>query len=613
MNKNNYLQEGYRQLFDVNYYQRLAAPIFRENALKINAILADMHNANYITDKQLVYLSSKDDARVRKFYLLPKIHKDKAKWPQPGKMPDGRPIVSDTGSESYAVSQYIDYYLKPISKLHPSYLRDTYDFVSKVRGRTLPKQAFLVTGDVTSLYTNMNIDRILETVRRAFIKHPQPGRPDAHILQLLEITLRGNDFEFNEEHFLQICGTAMGKTYAPSLADIYLEEFDEKAQTGFPVQPLFFFRFIDDVFFVWCGTEEELIAYNAYLNNLIPGIKITLSWSRTEVNFLDTVLYRLGTDSGDVIGTKTYFKVTDTHQLLHPTSFHPRHTCRGVLKSQFIRFRRISTTRADYDEASRILMQALALRSYNKRLMRRLKLEVWNNYSSDTLVRTRNCEPILPIVVPYNQVGTQLARKWRARIAGSALFDRYKLITAYTVGKNLQSLLVRASLPTLGGTRPVQRTANLDKSRCSQCSNTRCKACNYINPSSSFTSSYNGKSYKVRGDITCKSCNLIYLITCRHCSLQYVGETSRTLGERITDHTSAIRLKKPTPVGLHFNSPSHTLQHLSVMGIELFPVNTTAQQRRVKESVWQTLLQTSFPLGFNNLRPERQTQRRTSV
>lgn len=606
MNKTNYIQEAYRQLYNVNYYQRLAAPIFPDNSRRINAILAEMHNLNFITDKQLVYLSSHDDARVRKFYLLPKIHKEKEKWPQPGKMPEGRPIVSDTGSESYAVSQYIDYFLKPISKLHPSYLRDTYDFIAKVRGRSLPKEAYLVTGDVTSLYTNMNLDRILETVKQAFIKHPQQDRPDSHILQLLEITLRGNDFEFNEEYFLQICGTAMGKTYAPSLADIYLEEFDDRATRGYPIKPLLFFRFIDDVFFIWCGTEEELVLYNAFLNNLIPGIKITLSWSKTEVNFLDTVLYRLQGDLIDSIGTKTYFKATDTHQLLHPKSYHPRHTCRGVLKSQFIRFRRISTTRADYDEASKILIQALSLRSYSKRLMRRLKLEIWNNYSSDITIRTRNSDPILPIVVPYNQIGTQLAHKWRSHIAVSTVFAGYKLITAYTVGKNLHRHLVRASLPSPERDTRVQQTAVSGRNRCSQCTSTRCKACNYINASDTFNSSHNGKTFKVRGDITCKSNNLIYLITCRSCGLQYVGESSRTLGERITDHLSAIRLKKPTPVGLHFNGPSHSLQHFSATGIEVFSAKIGAQQRKTKESVWQTLLQTAFPLGFNNLRPKHQ-------
>lgn len=67
----------------------------------------------------------------------------------------------------------------------------------------------------------MRIDRIFETTRLAFRRHPANDRPDAQILALLDITLRNNDFIFNKEIYLQICGTAMGKTYAPGLADIY--------------------------------------------------------------------------------------------------------------------------------------------------------------------------------------------------------------------------------------------------------------------------------------------------------------------------------------------------------------------------------------------------------
>ena len=81
----------------------------------------------------------------------------------------------------------------------------------------------------------MHIDRTLQVTKSALAKYPDPQRPDKYILRLLEITLRNNDFTFNGEYFLQICGTAMGKSYAPGLADLYLEEFDEKATNGYKI------------------------------------------------------------------------------------------------------------------------------------------------------------------------------------------------------------------------------------------------------------------------------------------------------------------------------------------------------------------------------------------
>ena len=207
-------------------------------------------------------------------------------------MPEGRPIVSDCGSESYRVSDYINYFLRPISTRHRSYTKDTYDFVSKVRHKNIPKGAFLVTGDVTALYTNMDIERTLAVTRRALISHPQPDRPDEHILTLLELTLRNNDFTFNGQFYLQICGTAMGmgKTYAAALADLYMEEFDDRAMDEYDIKPLLYSRFLDDIFFVWTGTLQQLLDYEKYLNSLIPDIKVTLNYSQETVNFLDTTI-----------------------------------------------------------------------------------------------------------------------------------------------------------------------------------------------------------------------------------------------------------------------------------------------------------------------------------
>ena len=195
----------------------------------------------------------------------------------------------------------------------------------------------------------MKLDRVMTTTREALRKHPKPDRPDAHLLRLLELTLKNNDCEFNGQFYLQICGTAMGKTYVPGLADIYLEQFDEQARTGYRMKPLLFYRFLDDIFFVWTGSMEDLKEYEHYLNSLINGIKITLCSSDISVDFLDNTVYKQEENARTtVLHTKVFLKPTDTHQLLKKSSFHPRHVAKGVLKSQVLRFKRISTSYDDY-------------------------------------------------------------------------------------------------------------------------------------------------------------------------------------------------------------------------------------------------------------------------
>ena len=600
MNKSSYLAEAYRQLNNTQYYRKLPGPIYTQNITAINGILEKMTRDGYITSKQQQYLQANESNRHRIFYLLPKIHKPQDKWPQPHSMPEGRPIVSDTGSESYNISAYIDHIIRPISVQHDTFIKDTYHFVSKIRGHKIPAGAFLVTGDITSLYTNMNINRILDTTKQALLRHPDTKRPDKYILQLLELTLRNNDFTFNNEHFLQICGTAMGKCYAPALADIYLYDFDHIAQNGFQIIPQLFSRFLDDIFFIWTGTEIQLKHYESFLNSIIPGIHVKLTWSQSSVDFLDTTVYKKQHPDTleEILHTRVYFKPTDTHQLLHRLSFHPKHTTRGVLKSQLIRFKRISSSHTDYSIACSTLFKSLYKRNYSKSLLRKTKRETWLNNIDQ---KTPEIQHLLPIVVPFNTVGTKLSHIWKNTISQNNTFNRFRLITSYSKGKNLQNYLVHSSLIT---SRPIHRKENSTNKQNgnTRCPNPKCKACNFIIENRVITSSTNNKKFQVIGNITCKSNNLVYLVTCNRCQKQYVGETSRTLAERINQHLSSIRLRKLTPIALHFNSQGHKLNDFRIIGIEIIQDNSQSQRiRRMKEITWQNLLQTTFPHGINNL------------
>lgn len=602
MDRDAYLAEGYRQLNNSRYYRKLSEPLLTANVARINDILLSMRNDGSITTAQWSYLRASESDRHRRFYMLPKIHKPPEKWPQPGTMPEGRPIVSDSASESVRVAEFIDSYLRPISTVHAAYLKDTYDFVGRIRGKAVPSNAFLVTGDVTSLYTNMTHDRIMTVTKEALRRRPRMGRPDQHLLDLLDFTLRSNDFEFNGQTYLQICGTAMGKSYAPSLADLYLEEFDSRAHQYHTV-PVLYLRFLDDVFFIWTGSEEQLVQFGVYLNGLIDGITVTLSWSQHSVDFLDTTVYKhpLPGEANTVeLRTRVFFKPTDTHQLLHKRSFHPRHTCLGVLKSQMLRFKRIASSRDDYDLACRTLSRALTSRGYSQRLMRKVKAEVWR---LSTAPKAASVNRVLPVIVPYNDLGCNMARSWRDIIARNHVFDSLRPITAYTIGPNLGKLLVHSLVDPATSDRKTKQTQTFQPSGCYHCTSLKCKVCFHLVEGTHFASRANGKRFPVRGKISCKTANLVYLITCRKCSLQYVGETARPLADRTNDHKSAIRLRKNTPIGLHFGLPGHRMTDFMIMGIESFSPASTADQRKTKEIAWQNLLQTSYPGGLNNLRP----------
>jgi len=375
LDKEVYIEEAYRQLSNPKHYRRLEEPIFPETADKINEILSKLEADKRITQDAYEYLAASKTARPRQFYLLPKVHKEPGKWTVPGKMPPGRPIVSDCSSESYGVAEYIDDYLAPLAKTHPSFLKDTQHFLDLLgEVQDIPEDALLVTIDVDSLYTNIDNTDGINAVRRAFLNHPDPFRPDKEVLQLLQLSLENNDFTFNDEWFLQVWGTAMGKKFAPNYANLFMAQWEREALAKTPNLPLLYKRFLDDIFMIWTHGRKAFEEFFQILNTHHPSITLKYEIHDKQIDFLDTTAFK-GPRFAErgILDTKVYFKPTDSRKLLDKSSFHPRHTFRGLIKSQILRYSRICNNKDDLERACTGLFKALKSRNYTSRFLREIK------------------------------------------------------------------------------------------------------------------------------------------------------------------------------------------------------------------------------------------------
>lgn len=75
--------------------------------------------------------------------------------------------------------------------------------------------------------------------------------------QVLDFCMSHNYFWCDGHFYSQQVGVAMGAKYAPSLANLFMAEWeDRKVFSQKRPQLLFYRRFIDDLLFIWEGTEE---------------------------------------------------------------------------------------------------------------------------------------------------------------------------------------------------------------------------------------------------------------------------------------------------------------------------------------------------------------------
>ena len=400
MDTTHYITEVNRQLQDDKFYREIDSPVYPTVTQKYNEILFSIRNTGLITYKQFNYLKVPAEPKSRKFYLLPKIHKNKDCWSLDGLIPPGRPIVADCDSDSYRIAEYIDYFLGPIATKHPSYIKDTTHFIETISNYKPEPHHLLITLDVDSLYTNIHNPDGIKAVQTAFIAHPQPNRPDKQLLLLLDLSLKNNDFIFRNQWYLQISGTAMGKKFAPNYANIFLAHWETTALAKCPLLPTCFLRYLDDIFIIWPHSRSDFTHFFHVLNTHHPSIKLKSTIDQQSTNFLDVTIFKgPNYENNHQLDTKVYFKPTDTHRLLHAASYHPKHVFSGIIKSQILRYHRICNNPLSFQNAVSTLFKSLSSLGYSRRFLRYMKNKT-----------IREIPPHIPVVLPPLQPETSSGR-----------------------------------------------------------------------------------------------------------------------------------------------------------------------------------------------------------
>ena len=96
------------------------------------------------------------------------------------------------------------------------------------------------------------------------------------------------------------------------------------------IKPWLWKRFIDDIFFIWTDTEENLDKFLEDLNKFRPDLRFIYEKSRDNIDFLDVVIKI----KEGKITTNLFCKPTDGHQYLHYDSCHAEHIKRSIVFSQ---------------------------------------------------------------------------------------------------------------------------------------------------------------------------------------------------------------------------------------------------------------------------------------
>ena len=99
-----------------------------------------------------------------------------------------------------------------------------------------------------------------------------------------------------------------------------------------------FLRYIDDLFMIWTGSEQELLDLMSDLNKEHPSIKLQFKYSPTKIGFLDVLVYKY---HNNILQATIYRKQTDRQNYLDDRSEHPKLLKDSIPYSQALRIKRI--------------------------------------------------------------------------------------------------------------------------------------------------------------------------------------------------------------------------------------------------------------------------------
>ena len=271
-------------------------------------------------------------------------------------------------------------------------------------------------------------------------------------------------------------------------------------------------------------------------------------------------------------------------------SCHPRSVKRSLAYGLGIRIRRICEKECDYQTQRKILKAQLRKRGYSGKLIES-QLQRVDRLDRDELLQYKKKKAStdrVPLVLTFSKclpdVGAILTRHQNTLFRSPRLRDIFgkPSLVSYRRGKNLCDTLVHAK---------THRVVRTNRVICD------CSICDLIvrHP---IMDTRRQQTCAVIKEVNCATNNIVYALLCNKCQTTiYVGETSRSIKERLSEHRRDVRAQNGKPICRHFDY-LHDCEDVRISVLKTMP-DRSLQHRLICEKHYINKLQTMTPSGCN--------------
>ena len=315
----------------------------------------------------------------------------------------------------------------------------------------------------------------------------------------LEVLMNSLYFQFDNKFYRQTSGLPMGLSLSPILADLVIQDLEQKVLETYNSNILSYSRYDDDSFMIL--NKEKVFEVLKLFNSHHSNIKFTYEMEKNdELNFLDILVIKNNDLS---LSTDIYKKPTFSGPYLNYYSNHSFCTKIEIIKNSLHKIVKFSNPKF-HEKNFKIFKRDLIFNGYptkfidhyfKKNFLENLNINSDIDQNNNTNSNTNNYKDI--IVLPLiPRISKKLQHTLRNKCNMKTVFR-----TPFKLNKIIKT-----------GKDPLKR---------------------------------------------CNNKNLVYKINCKNCPITYVGQTKRLLKTRAGEHKKNIKLS-PT---YHNVISKHTLEH----------------------------------------------------
>jgi hypothetical protein len=330
---------------------------------RIKEVNEELHRIKDEFDVNLLHLRNSNPT-IPKLYGLPKVHKPGNKM---------RPISSNNNATTEKIAKWLSNEFKGLPDPPGQWVKNTFEFVERVKDVVLEGDELLVSFDVTALYPNVPIPAAMKHLN-VWLKSIGLERSKVTMyMKLAELCMKENTFQFEGKFYEQTFGTSMGNALSPFVANLFMGVFEQKLKRR-KLFPKLWVRYVDDVFAI--VHKDKIEDLMSLLNAQCPSIKFTCEIEKEGVlPFLDVEVRRT---EDNQLQFKVFRKPTNTQRFIVNESHHSRQHKMSAFNSMMHRAVNIPMNDEDQKAEFAYIYEAAKINGYDDSQIQKLQTKHQN-------------------------------------------------------------------------------------------------------------------------------------------------------------------------------------------------------------------------------------------